>query len=171
MAEIKSTLEIIMEKTKGLTMTEEEKTEIRHKELSGKIKGLVQRFLDGHMRLDRFKDEVAALGEEHGAPAQRIIKQEIIGRISLETDNSDLLEMMEAATGMDAGSVKELLKKSKARLEEEAVTRMHTLWEALKRKGISGSAVVPNLDADPEWKEYVSKTTQDFQEQLSGIMG
>ena len=169
MAEIKSTLEIIMEKTKGLTMTEDEKAEIKHKELSDKIKGLVQRFLDGHMRSDKFKKEVAALGEEQRVSASRIIQQEIIGRISLEEDNNDLLEMMEEAAGMDAGPVKDLLKEYKARLEEEAVTRMQVLWEALKQKGISGSAVVPNLDADPEWKEYIVKTTQDFQEKLVGI--
>ena len=135
MAEIKSTLEIIMEKTKGLTMTEEEKAEIKHKELSGRIKGLVQRFLDGHMRPDRFKKEVAALGEGQRASADRITKQEIIGRISLEGDNSDLLEMLEQAAGLDAGPVKDLLKKYKARLEGEASTRMQVLWEALKQKG------------------------------------
>lgn len=169
MAEIKSTLEIIMEKTKGLTMTEDEKAEIKHKELSGKIRGLVQKYLDGHMRSDRFKKEVAGLGEEQRVSANTIIKQEIIGRISLEADNSDLLEMMEEAAGMDAEPVKDLLKKYKGGLEEEASTRMQTLWEALKQKGISGSAVVPNLDADPEWNAYIVKTTQDFQEKLVGI--
>ena len=47
MGEIKSTMDIIMEKTKGLTMTEEEKAEYKHKELTGKVRGLIQKFLDG----------------------------------------------------------------------------------------------------------------------------
>ena len=61
MGEIKSTLDIIMEKTKGLTMTEEEKTEYRQQELTGKVRGLIQKFLEGVLKLEKFKVEVAAL--------------------------------------------------------------------------------------------------------------
>ena len=38
MGEIKSTLDIIMEKTKGLTMTEEEKEGLRRTELAERVK-------------------------------------------------------------------------------------------------------------------------------------
>jgi hypothetical protein len=37
MGEIKSTLDIIMEKTRGLTMTAEEKREFQRKEVEGKV--------------------------------------------------------------------------------------------------------------------------------------
>jgi hypothetical protein len=38
MAEIKSTLDIIMERTKNLTMTDEEKASFRRKEAEGKVR-------------------------------------------------------------------------------------------------------------------------------------
>ena len=43
MAEIKSTLDIIMEKAKKFSVTEEEKQGFKRQELEGKIKGLVQK--------------------------------------------------------------------------------------------------------------------------------
>ena len=43
MAEIKSTLDIIMEKAKRFSVTEEEKKGFKRQELEGKIKGLVQK--------------------------------------------------------------------------------------------------------------------------------
>ncbi len=46
MAEIKSTIDLIMERTRNLTMTEEEKEELRNKELTEKAKGWVVRYLD-----------------------------------------------------------------------------------------------------------------------------
>ena len=61
MGEIKSTLEIIMEKTKDLTLTEEEKKEFKQKDMAGKIKGIIQKFLDGTLDLNRFKTEIAVL--------------------------------------------------------------------------------------------------------------
>jgi len=46
MGEIRSTMDIIMEKAKNLTMSEEEKAEFNRKALQLKVKGLVQKFLD-----------------------------------------------------------------------------------------------------------------------------
>ena len=61
MAEIKSTLDIIMEKAKKFSVTEEEKKGFRRQELEGKIKGLVQKALDGVLDYGRFQTEVVAL--------------------------------------------------------------------------------------------------------------
>ncbi|MCK9276084.1 MAG: hypothetical protein M0P57_13445 [Syntrophales bacterium] len=54
MAEIKSTLDIIMEKTRGMTLSDQEKKEIRLKEQEGKIKGLVERFSVGFISKSDF---------------------------------------------------------------------------------------------------------------------
>ena len=41
MAEIKSTMDLIMERTKNLTMTDEEKKKLQLDELRGKVRGWV----------------------------------------------------------------------------------------------------------------------------------
>ena len=169
MAEIKSTLEIIMEKTKGLTMSEEEKAEIRQKELSGKIRGLILKFLDGLLEMERFKKEVSALGEEKEEVIKKIIKDDSVGRFSLDGDNSRLLEMLQGVVGMDVEPINKLLEEYENSLQDTATRRMQAIWEALEQRGIRGSAVVPNLDADPEWKGYLNEATQTFQEKLAEL--
>ncbi len=81
MGEIKSTMDIIMEKTKGLTMSEEEKAEYKQQELTGKVRGLIQKFLDGILDLDRLKVEVAALSGIQEDAVNRIIVEESIPHI------------------------------------------------------------------------------------------
>ena len=47
MSEVKSTMDIIMEKARNLTVTDEDKKEFAEKEVRGQIKGLFQKYLDG----------------------------------------------------------------------------------------------------------------------------
>ncbi len=49
MTEIKSTLDIVMEKTKGLRMTEDDKDRFREEELSQTAQGLCRHYLDGQL--------------------------------------------------------------------------------------------------------------------------
>ena len=88
MAEIKSTLDLIMEKTRGLTMTEEEKRELREKDLVGKVRGLVQKYLDGALDMDRFREKAAALAGEAVTEFSRILTKEVLSRIEPESDKA-----------------------------------------------------------------------------------
>ena len=60
MAEIKSTLDLIMEKTKGLTMSDEEKEAFQQKELETKLRGSLQKVMEGRLKLERFQMELDA---------------------------------------------------------------------------------------------------------------
>jgi hypothetical protein len=169
MAEIKSTLDIIMEKTKGLTMTDEEKRELKRKEIAGKFKGLVQKFLDNIIDLDRLKVDAAAVGEGHEDMFRRVSIQEAIGRIEPEGDNKPLLEILEAVTGMNIVPIRKMLIDLERNLEKERAAHEKGLKKRLKKKGISGSAVIPNLDADSQWRDYVSKLNETFRKEVEGL--
>jgi len=58
MGEIKRTLDLIMEKTKNLTMSPEEKEEIRRQEWLKKTRGWIQKFLDDLVDMDKIKTEL-----------------------------------------------------------------------------------------------------------------
>jgi len=169
MAEIKSTLDIIMEKTKGLTMTDEEKRELKRKEIAGKFKGLVQKFLDNIIDLDRLKVDAAVVGEGHEDMFRRVSMQEAMGRIGPEGDNEPLLEILEATTGMDTGPIREFMTDFERKLEKERAVHENGLKKRLKKKGISGSAVIPNLDADSQWRDYVSKLNETFRKEVESL--
>ena len=47
MGEIKSTLDLVLEKTKNLNLSSEEKQEQKQKEVENRIKGMMQKYQDG----------------------------------------------------------------------------------------------------------------------------
>ncbi len=170
MGEIRSTLDIIMEKTKGLTLSEDEKKAFKEQEMAGKVKGLIQKFLDGILDMDQLKGEVAGLGEKGGDMVKWLIREESVSRIEPEGDNEPLLRVLEEVTGLDADSLREFLKEFQQRLEREKGAREKELRKELEKQGISGSAILPNMNADAAWSGYVSEMRNAFQERLTSYL-
>ena len=150
MAEIKSTLDIIMEKAKKFSVTEEDKEGFRRRELEGKIKGLVQKTLDGVLDLERFRVELVALQTREKDLVDQILKEEVVGRIETETKSETLLRMLEYIAGLSSHTVRKTLADYENKGEKQKESRRKALLESLEKKGISGSAVLPNLDTDPK---------------------
>jgi len=162
MGEIRSTMDIIMEKTKGLTMTEEEKAELQQRELTGKIKGLIQKFFDGTIDLDMLRIESTALREKNQGMFDQVIKEDAIKRIELEENNEPAFKILESTTGVDTAATKKVLADFEDRLKNRRKMREQALMDKLQEKGISGTAVLPNIKADPEWNDFVAKLKKEF---------
>ena len=169
MAEIKSTLDIIMEKAKKFSVTEEEKKGFKRQDLEGKIKGLIQKYVDGLADRERLKEELVALRKDEQEGFDQLIRQEAIDRIEPGESTAPLLEILSFAVGMDTSPVKKLLNDFDSKIKQERGRREKVLREELRKKGISGSAVIPNLDADQKWRKMLSETTQAFKEELKAL--
>jgi hypothetical protein len=169
MAEIKSTLDIIMERARKLTVTEEEKRDFKRQELEGRIRGLVQKYLDGFIDLDRLKAEVGLLQTEEEQMVRELIKEDVLGRIQLGQNNDPLLDLLSKTIDVNTGPIKELLDRFEKRMAREKEGRGKTLAEDLRRKGVSGSAVIPNLNADETWIKTLSEAAQEFREELKSL--
>lgn len=61
MGELKSTMDIIMEKSSHLTLSEEEKREQVSAEMQQRLKGLIQKSLDRALKMEQLKQELNAL--------------------------------------------------------------------------------------------------------------
>jgi hypothetical protein len=166
MAEIKSTLDIIMEKAKKFSVTEEEKKSFKRQELEGKIKGLVQKVLGGILDSERFQVEVAALQAKEKDLVDQVLKEEIVARIELGSNNEALLKILENIAKPASQAVRKVLAEVEKKAEEEKEIRRKALIESFKKKGISGSAVLPNLDADPEWARGRAEMRRQLQEEI-----
>jgi len=166
MAEIKSTLDIIMEKAKKFSVTEEEKQGFKRRELEGKIKGLVQKTLDGILDSERFQVELAGLQTKDMGLADPILKEELVARLEVEANSEALLMMLENAAGTASTAVKRVLGEFEKKAEKQKESRGKTLLDSFKKKGISGSAVIPNLDADPEWVRIKAEMRSELQEKI-----
>ena len=166
MGEIKSTLDIIMEKTKGLTMSEEERASFKEKELTGKVKGLVQKYIDGFLSLESLKVEIVALDKDQQGSLKNVLINELIHRINFEGDNGPFLEIMDVFDEIDAAPIMELIADINHALDNEKSNREKERIAQLKEKEISGSAINPNINADPDWVEYKAKKMKEFEEQV-----
>jgi hypothetical protein len=67
---------------------------------------------------------------------------------------------------MDIGPINKLLNDFESRIGSERAKHEEALRADLQKKGISGSAVIPNLDADERWLRAKSEATQTFKEKL-----
>ncbi|MFH1124417.1 MAG: hypothetical protein V1758_12235 [Pseudomonadota bacterium] len=170
MGEIKSTLEIIMEKTKGLTMSEKEKTAFQREEVEGKARGLLQKYLDGFLSLEGVQREIAAFGDEKRAMAVDILTRECLERMDPEMDGGPLFEILREVAGLDPGPFHVLQTECQRRLGEKKQERENFLLNRLKERGISGSAVIPNMAADPQWQSVLEEMKQAFRDEADKIM-
>jgi len=169
MGEIRSTLDIIMEKAKGVQVTEEDKATFMRREVEGKIRGILQRHLDGILDTERLQSEMEAFGGDRQEIAASALRRECLERMVLDGDNHGLLSILSRVAGFDTKPIEKLLLKYREELETERSHREAILEEQLTRQGIRGSAVVPNLKADPEWTRFSAGTRDRFHQELNGL--
>lgn len=169
MGEIRSTLDIIMEKARGVEVTEEDKAAFMRREVEGKIRGILQRHLDGVIDTNRLQSEIEALGADRHEIAMAALRRECLERMVLDGDNRPLLDILAHVAGFDARPVEELLLRYREDLEKNRASREVILRNRLKERGISGSAVVPNLKADPEWINCSAEARDRFHQGLAGL--
>ncbi|MCP4683673.1 MAG: hypothetical protein GY864_15190 [Desulfobacterales bacterium] len=166
MAEIKSTMDLIMEKTKGLTMTEEEKEALQKEEALGQVKGFLLKFLEGQRNPDRLKKEMASFEGKRNDMAREALIKECLDRMDPELDNERLFEALEHVAGVDPGPIREALQKFQQDLEQQIVGHEKRLRGNLEKRDISGTAVMPNINADTVWARHRSEMIEIFKENI-----
>ncbi|HOJ14165.1 MAG TPA: hypothetical protein PLS81_00090 [Deltaproteobacteria bacterium] len=165
MSKIRSTLDIVMEKTKNLSMTEGEREEIRKKELASRVKGWVQGLLDARHEIEDVKGFMRAESGAH-QDVHDAVRRELLARIDPAGDNKRVLSLLGALTGIDTSPIEKDLQAYREHLAGARTSFVSRASQRLASRGISGSAVVPNPDADPEWKAHLAQEGERFLEGL-----
>jgi hypothetical protein len=156
MAEIKSTLDIIMERTKNLTMTDEEKASVRRKEAEGKVKGWIQKYQDGAIGLDALKSDFKKEVTEY-PEVRQILKSQLLDCVKLNGDNGRILGLLDDILGISAESIQNIIQSSNRKIDTLRLKRIKGLGEQLKKRKIYGSSVVPNPNHGGKWQESLEK--------------
>lgn len=172
MAEIKSTLELAMERTKRFTISGKEKEEMKQKESLQKAASLFYRYRDGHLSLNEILKEI-----ERMDPASTTVKEHLLSQwidaLSLDEDGERILRGIESVKGRVLDTVKKkfhgLLLRYQA--EKEKAKEMVGIQsrEALRKDGISGSAVEPKLEGSGLWKKEKDKLDRSYARKLEEI--
>jgi hypothetical protein len=155
--EIKSAIELAMERTKNLVMDESEKREASIRETEQRLTALVRRFMEEMIDERGFHEEYDKTSGEEGlkrSAAMDAIVEEVNGRAGDER----LFCALSLVGGPGLADEVEALK---GRFRREMEIQERRIRERIEKRldamGISGNAVEPNVPAWDEWKEAVEE--------------
>ena len=169
MGEIKSAVELAMEKTKGLQLSREEKEKLKEEELHTRAQGLVNRFLEVDFHLKEVEKDLAKYDPGQREHLEKLMLHYLCGAITLDRDNDLIFQGIEAFEKKSKDTIKkirELIEGYRQRQEKEYKQAEKVLLKKWERQGISGSAVQPKVEGSQEWQDALDKFKQPFEDQL-----
>ncbi|MBI4764511.1 MAG: hypothetical protein HY787_07895, partial [Deltaproteobacteria bacterium] len=129
-----------------------------------KARGWSQKFLDGWVDMDKVKEEL--FSQEAPAGWKKILQPEIIGGLEPEGDNEKRLELITGLLEMPREPFLKILKVCNQKIEREKIRLTDQLRNRFSEQGISGSAVLPNLDRNPSWNPFVAQEKTACKEKM-----
>ncbi len=169
MAEIKSAIELAMEKTKQMQLSSEEKEKIKEDEIHSKAQGLVNRFLEIDFHLKEVKKELLKYNPDQRKEVETLMLRYLSEAIRLDRENDrvfDGIEDFQKEKGNTNQKIKDLLKSYRERKKIEYQNMVQKIQLRLETQGISGSAVQPKPEGSREWEETLAQFKKPFEKQL-----
>ena len=163
MGEIKSTLDLVMEKTKNLSLSAEEKQAHKTQEIESRIRGLLQKFKDEAMSADHFKSGYQKLQKDYDLPDHTHLITGLCGQIELGADNQNLIELLAEFGVSKIEGLTSVLQEFQTVRDTAADQRRGILKDQLSQTHfVSGSAVVPNLENDDGWQKAAEEIREKY---------
>lgn len=170
MAKIKSTLDLVMERTKNLTMTEEEREVLRRKEWKDKARGWVQRLIDHTITIAELGTSLKA-GADAYPGLRDILKDELMSHIDPDTENDLIFQALDEGLGLDTTFFRESIRAYHNRSDLLRHEHLERLRSELKKRGIYGKALIPNLEHDEAWIASTKELQEEFKDRLKTLRG
>lgn len=168
MAKIKSTLDLVMERTKNLAMSREDREALQRKEGEDKARGWVQMLLDQKLTIDELMKDFTVESSRYGALAD-ILHVELTRHIDPDADNSIILKALTEVIGLEVKPFTDFINDYHARYELYRQEHQGRLLSELKARGISGTALVPNIDHDEVWQGFVKGLKDRFRQKIQAL--
>jgi len=150
LAEIRSTIDLMMERTRGMTLSLDERERLRKEDLRKRARGFRIKLLQNPSAAE----EILSSLDEHGAEDRKLLEklvwEEMVESLPLDHQMLQHIDLMEKLT--QASIKKPILQQIRSRfktlLKDQAEER-HKILAREKKKlavlGISGSAVAPKI--------------------------
>lgn len=167
MAEIKSTLDLVMERTKNLRFSEEEKQAQKAEDAKKALNGLIQQYLDQLLGEDELDTKITGLLKECQLADRSLLRDVILDKIDLDALDGPLPDLLAGLCQSDISGFKELARSYRKALSSGREQHKAELKSNLQaRYGITGSAVEPHVDADPDWQHEIRLRAAELEEKL-----
>jgi hypothetical protein len=173
MAEIKSALELAMEKSKKYVISDEERERIREKEVLRKATGLFHRYKEGLLSQSEMMREIEKMDEKVREGVKEVLFSQWVDALSLDSDPERPLGAIESLKGRSLNDIRKKFEGLRSvycsDIEEAKQTLSLELVEALNDEGVEGEAVEPNVEGSEKWKGRVEEVNRSHREKLKEI--
>jgi hypothetical protein len=150
LAEIRSTIDLMMERTRGMALSSDERERLRKEDLRKRAKGFKIKLLQNPSAIEDVLSPLDENTPEDRKLLQDFIWQEMVESLPLDREILQHLDLMEKLPqSKPKGAIlREIRSRYKTLLKDQAEER-HKILAREKKKlaafGISGSAVVPKI--------------------------
>jgi hypothetical protein len=166
---IRSTIDIMMERTRGMALSSEERESLRREDMLKKAKGYKLKLLEN---LSVWDEVLSSLAQE--PPADRALVESFLWRILVEElpSNEEILkylDVLEAIAPGKSSTLKEMRTAFKSGAKDRISDRKKLVHKEKKRLaalGISGTAVMPKIPPDADAGDDFSAVLEKFKSQL-----
>jgi uncharacterized small protein (DUF1192 family) len=170
MGEIRSTMDLVMERTRHLSLSPEEKARQQREEVEKRLQGLLQQYADGVFGVDELGERIAALQTELKTSDRQLPLQAVLKRIDPGHDNRRWLDLLAELAPAVRDPLQEALtshNRQQGDLIRESQARIRENLD--RRHDIRGSAVVPNPQGDAAYREHLSNLRRQTQNLIEAI--
>jgi hypothetical protein len=168
MGEIKSTLDLVMEKTRHLTLSQEEKEAQNRIEVNKRLQGLLQKYQDNLLRKENLNKELDNLKIAYNLNVDEMLADLLLNSLKIGRDNTVFLELLNEIFGLNLSGIETIFQNFKATVKSATKKRVDQIKTDLSvKRFISGSAVVPNFESDSEWLSMLGHIMDGFDQTLN----
>jgi hypothetical protein len=171
MGEIKSTLELVMERTRHLSLSDEDRACQQEADFDKRLRGLLQQYADGVLTIDTLKDRIGSLRTELDVDGRRGLVAGIVSRIDPDQDNRRWLDLLGVTDPALGHHLEKILFDYSCRKGETLQKKEDQLRERLaSQHAIAGPAVVPNTLKDRTCRAALVALRQQALDQLEAVV-
>ncbi len=171
MGEIKSTLDLVMERTRHLSLSDEERQRQQAEAFEKRLQGLLQLYADGALTVDEAGERITALQSEMKTVDRRLLMAAIGRRIDTERDNAHWLALVEHAAPALQEPLAALLEGHRRQASDLLTSSGRDELDRLAREhAISGTAVRYNPGNDPACRERLAALGEETRDGIEALM-
>ena len=175
MSEIKSTLELAMERAKKIEVSPEEKEKLKRGEYVSKAKGILNRYLNGDLNIKGLIKELASYDGNVRDIIVGAVLFGLVDTIDISIDNKRSLEAIEILKQDRVKPTLDRINKLCKDFDEEKGSRYKKIEKEIRKRldgmGISGTAVQPKADSDERWHHALASLSSEYEARLVKLKG
>jgi len=172
MAEIKSAIELAMEKTRDLVVSSKDREALAIKELEDRVRAVLRRYIEEMIDADDASKELGRINADEKTK-KSVITDILVEEFEVHKNNERLLALFSSA-GIELpqslrNDLEKLYKAFQEEMNSREVTSQKRIRDRLTNLGISGSAIELNLDAWGEWHAEIERASDVFKKNMEMV--